>query len=74
VTPDHPTTNTNQAARVWLYFLAGRRDGLQDNGVPPHLMAEVTACAEALEARKYKPVKPFRGETLFVVIAASTVH
>jgi len=37
-------------------------------------MVEVTACAEALEQGKYKPVKPFHRETLFVVIAAGTVH
>ena len=62
------------AARVWLCFLAERRDGWQDNGVPPHLMVEVTACVEALEEGKYKPVKPSRGETHFVVIAGGTVH
>jgi hypothetical protein len=37
-------------------------------------MVEVTACVEALEGGKYKPIKPFRGETLLVVIAGGTVH
>ena len=37
-------------------------------------MVEVTACVEALEEREYKPVKPFHRETLFVVMAAGTVH
>jgi hypothetical protein len=37
-------------------------------------MVGVTACVEALEEGKYKPVKPFVGETPLVVIAAGTVH
>jgi len=67
---------SNQPGCVGTVVVRGReaRDGLRDNGVPPHLMVGVTACVEALEEGKYKPVRPFVGETPLVVIAAGTVH